>query len=358
MVKIMNKTKRIRDYNINVGDFETGYKNSITDIKGVKVGHYTLASGEIRTGVTAVLPHNGNLFKEKIIAASHVINGFGKSTGLIQINELGTIETPILLTNTLNVGIAHQALVRKMLEQNKKIGDKTGTVNPIICECNDQYLNDIRGLHLKENHVFKAFENVGDDFREGAIGAGTGMSCYGLKGGIGSSSRKISIANKNFHLGILVLSNFGKKEDFRLNGIKAGEIIKNLEKNEGIKSEEPEQKGSIIVILGTDIPLSSRQVNRIIKRTSVGINRTGSYIENGSGEIAIGFSTANKIKHDENDEILDVKIINENKINKLFKATAETTEEAIYNSLITADTTKGKKDRIRYSLKKYITNII
>jgi len=358
MVRIMNKTKKIRDYNINVGDFETGYKNSITDIKGVKVGHYTLASGEIRTGVTAVLPHGGNIFKEKLIAASHVINGFGKSAGLIQINELGTIETPILLTNTLNVGIAHQALVRKMLEQNKEIGEKTGTVNPLICECNDQYLNDIRGLHLKEKDVFKALEDTEKNFLEGAVGAGTGMSCYGLKGGIGSSSRKIKIANQNFHLGILVLSNFGKKEDFRLNGIKAGKIIKKVERKEGKESEEPEQKGSIIVILGTDIPLSSRQLNRVIKRTSVGINRTGSYIENGSGEIAIGFSTANKIRHNESDDFLNIKTINENKINKLFKAAAEATEEAIYNSMITADTTKGKKDRVRYSLKEYIDNII
>ena len=353
----MNKRKRIRDYNINVGDLETGAKNSITDVEGVKVGHFTLDSGEIKTGVTAILPHSSNLFKEKLIAASHVINGFGKSTGLIQINELGTIETPILLTNTLNVGIAHQALVKKMLEQNEDIGEKTGTVNPVICECNDQYLNDIRGLHIKENHVFKALENAGDNFLEGAVGAGTGMSCYGLKGGIGSSSRIIKILNQNFHLGILVLSNFGKKEDFRLNGIKAGKIIKNAEDNEGKKSDEPEQKGSIIVILGTDIPLSSRLLKRIIKRTGVGINRTGSFIENGSGEIAIGFSTANKINHDDNNEVLDMKIINENKINKLFKATAEATEEAIYNSMITAETTEGKKGRVRYSLKDYIDMI-
>lgn len=353
----MNKIKRIRDYNISIGSLTPGKKNAITDISGVKVGHYTLDRNKVKTGVTAILPHNENLFKKKVVAATHVINGFGKSTGLIQIDELGTIETPIILTNTLNVGIAHQAVVKKMIDQNLDIGNETGTVNPLVCECNDQYLNDIRGLHLREEHVFKALSNADDIFLEGAVGAGVGMSCYGLKGGIGTASRELEFGNKKFHLGILVLSNFGKKEDFRLDGIKAGEIIQKIEKKEEKNLEEPEQKGSIIVILGTDIPLTERQLKRVIKRSSAGINKTGSYIENGSGEIAIGFSTANKIDHYEKNDILDIKRFNENKINKAFKAAAEATEEAIYNSLITSKTTKGKEGRIRYSLKEYI-NII
>ncbi|MGM0438497.1 MAG: P1 family peptidase [Bacillota bacterium] len=353
----MNKIKRIRNYNISVGSLTPGKKNAITDISGVKVGHYTLDRDKIKTGVTAILPHNENLFKKKVVAATHIINGFGKSTGLIQIDELGTIETPIILTNTLNVGIAHQAVVKKMIDQNLDIGNETGTVNPVVCECNDQYLNDIRGLHIKEEHVFKALANADDIFLEGAVGSGTGMSCYGLKGGIGSASRELEFNDKNFHLGILVLSNFGKKEDFRLDGIKAGKIIKDIEEKKGKKTREPEQKGSIIIILATDLPLNSRQLKRVIKRTGVGINRTGAYIENGSGEIVIGFSTANRVDHYEKNGIVNIKRFNENKINKVFKATVETTEEAIYNSLITAKTTKGKKDRVRYSLKEYINEI-
>ena len=353
----MNKTKKIRDYNISVGKLTPGQKNTITDIAGIKVGHFSLNKKGIKTGITAILPHTKNIFKKKVVAASHVINGFGKSIGLIQINELGTIETPIILTNTLNVGTAHQAVVKKMIEQNSDIGRKTGTVNPLICECNDQYLNDIRGLHLKEKHVFEALDQADDIFLEGAVGAGTGMSCYGLKGGVGSASRELEFNNKKFNLGTLVLSNFGKKEDFRLNGMRAGEAIKNIEEKNAKKTEEQEQKGSIIVILATDLPLNSRQLKRVIKRASVGINRTGSYIENGSGEIAIGFSTANKIAHYEKEDIVNIKRFNENKINKVFEAAAEATEEAIYNSLITADTTKGKKGRIKYSLSKYIDQI-
>jgi len=189
--------KKIRDYGIIIGSIPTGKNNSITDVKGVKVGHKTLNNGNIKTGVTAVVPHEGNIFKEKLIAACHVINGFGKSTGLVQIEELGTLETPIILTNTLSVGTAHEALVRYMLENNDDIGDTTGTVNPVICECNDGEINDIRGLHVKKEDVFDAIKSADVEFEEGNVGAGTGMICYDLKGGIGSSSRVIELDDKN-----------------------------------------------------------------------------------------------------------------------------------------------------------------
>jgi len=356
----VNKYKRIRDYGFQIGELATGKNNKITDIDGIKVGHNTLDDEHINTGVTAILPHSGNVFRKKVIAASHVINGFGKSTGLVQINELGTIETPIVLTNTLNVGIAHQAVVKKMISQNKDIGAKTGTVNPVILECNDQYLNDIRGLHIKEKDIFKALNNTGKNFLEGAVGAGKGMSCYGLKGGIGSSSRKFNFGDKDYHLGAIVLSNFGKKKDFFLDGIKAGKAIRRKDKEMGRKNSDldKKEKGSIIIVLATDIPVSNRQLTRISKRALIGINRTGSYMGNGSGEIVIAFSTANKINHYEENEIVNMKIFNENKIDKLFRAAAESTEEAIYNSLICADTTKGRKGRKRYSLKDYIDYIV
>lgn len=342
--------KKIRDYGIVIGSLPIGKNNSITDVKGVKVGHKTIEKGNIKTGVTAIVPHEGNIFKDKLVAACHVINGFGKSTGLIQIEELGTLETPIILTNTLSVGSAHEALVRYMLEHNEDIGDTTGTVNPVICECNDGEINDIRGLHIRQEDVFDAIRNASVEFKEGNIGAGTGMVCYDLKGGIGSSSRVIELDNKEYTVGILVLSNFGSLEDFVLNGEHIGPKLK--EKINDIESKE--DKGSIILILATDIPLSSRQLKRIIKRVYPGISRTGSYTGNGSGEIVVGFSTANIIRHYEEDDIISIKVINENNINKIFKATVEATEEAILNSMICSDSTVNRKGKMVYSLKDLI----
>lgn len=341
------KNRKIRDYGFKIGSFPTGKNNSITDVKGVKVGHITLVDGDIKTGVTAILPHEGNIFRDKLIAACHVINGFGKATGLIQIEELGTIETPIILTNTLSVGTAHEALVRYMLKENDDIGNTTGTINPIICECNDGEINDIRGLHIRQEHIYEAIEKCDIEFAEGDVGAGTGMICYSLKGGIGSSSRIVELGNTQFTIGILVLSNFGSLEDFVLNGEHIGPRL--MSKINTIDTSE--DKGSIIIILGTDIPLSSRQLKRIIKRIYPGISRTGSYTGNGSGEVAIGFSTVNRMKHYEEGDIVNIKVINENKINEIFKATVEATEEAILNSLICSNSTTDRGGKQVYSLK-------
>ena len=240
------------------------------------------------------------MFQEKVIAACHVINGFGKSTGLVQIEELGNIETPIILTNTLSVGTAHEGLVKYMLSIDKEFH----SINPIICECNDGYLNDIRGLHIKDKHVFEAINNASCDFEEGNVGAGTGMICYQLKGGIGTSSRIIKLDNNEYTVGVLVLTNFGLMEDLMINGNFIGEELKNIIKSE----KQKEDKGSIISIVATDIPLSSRQLKRVIKRVNPGIARTGGFIGHGSGEIAIGFSTENIINHSEEKAILNTKI--------------------------------------------------
>lgn len=342
--------KKIREYGVKVGNLKTGENNSITDVKGVKVGNVTLDKDNIKTGVTVIIPHGGNIFKDKLIAASHVINGFGKSTGLIQIDELGVIETPIILTNTLSVGTAYDSLVKYKLARNRDIGDTTGTVNPIICECNDGLINDIRGLHVKEKHILKAIDLADIEFNQGNVGAGTGMICYDLKGGIGSSSRIVKLDNKDYTIGILVLSNFGSLDDFVINGNHIGE---KLCKEIG-KPENTEDKGSIIVIVATDIPLSSRQIKRVIKRTTHGIARTGSYSGNGSGEVVIGFSTANIIKHYEKKDLIQIKTINEDKINKVFKATVLATEEAILNSMICANSTRNRKGEKVYSLNELI----
>lgn len=341
----------IENIKLKIGKLQKGKNNLITDVKGVKVGHKTLDNGNIKTGVTAIIPHSDNIFREKLICSSYVINGFGKSIGLVQINELGTLETPIILTNTLSVGTCSTALVKYMLKENDDIGVTTGTVNPVVCECNDGYLNDIRGLHVKEEDVFDAIENAEINFKEGNIGAGTGMSCYQLKGGIGSASRVLKLDDKEYTIGSLVLSNFGLKEDLLVDGIKVGEKI--LEK----ESEELE-KGSIIIILATDIPMNERQLKRIAKRVPIGLARTGSHIGNGSGDIVIAFSTANRIKHYEDRDIVSIKIINENIIDKVFRGVIECVEEAVISSLLHSEKTIGTSEHKRESLKKYIDYLV
>lgn len=337
---------RARDIGIRIGDLDTGSYNNITDVSGVKVGHVTLIEGSgelvvgkgpIRTGVTAILPHEGNVFQEKVKAAAHIINGFGKSIGIIQINELGTIETPILLTNTLNVGIVADALIEYMLEQNDDIGITTGTVNPLVGECNDGYLNDIQGRHVKRKHVFDAIKAASTGLiEEGAVGAGTGMTAFDFKGGIGSSSRIIPIENKNYTLGVLALTNFGRCKDLRIDGVHIGKKLQNF-----IKSNN-NSEGSIIVVIATDAPLSSRQLGRICRRATLGIARTGSIVGHGSGDIVIGFSTAIKIPHYSNQIIQIEKRIMDENLNPFFEATIEATEEAIVNSLLKSDTMEGR----------------
>ena len=341
----------IENLELKIGKLSKGKNNLITDVKGVKVGHKTLDDGKIKTGVTAIIPHSDNIFKEKLICSSYVINGFGKSIGLVQIDELGTLETPIILTNTLSVGTCSTALVKHMLKENEDIGVTTGTVNPVVCECNDGYLNDIRGLHVKEEDVFEALESAEINFKEGNVGAGTGMSCYQLKGGIGSASRVLKLDDKEYTIGSLVLSNFGLKEDLLVDGIKVGEQI--LEKEAGEL-----EKGSIIIILATDIPMSDRQLKRIAKRVPIGLARTGSHIGNGSGDIVIAFSTANRIKHYEYRDIVSIKIINENIIDKVFRGVIECVEEAVISSLLHSEKTIGTSEHKRESLKKYIDYLV
>lgn len=214
----MKGQKRIRDYGIRIGELETGRLNAITDIEGVRIGHQTIDHGLAKTGVTVVIPSNENIFKNKLLAACHVINGFGKSTGTVQIEELGTLETPIAMTNTLSTGIVADALVQHMLENNPEIGLETGTVNPVVCECNDGNLNHIRNGNVKQQDLYDAIEHAEAEFFEGDVGAGKGMRCLGLKGGIGTSSRVLQFDGKSYHVGALVLSNFGALSDLVVDG--------------------------------------------------------------------------------------------------------------------------------------------
>lgn len=345
--------KRVRDFGLKVGTLDTGPKNTITDVTGVAVGHTTISNNAVQTGVTAIIPHTGNIFLEKLVGATHVINGFGKTIGTIQIDELGTIETPILLTNTLSIGTCADSLLKYMIESNKEIGRITGTINPIICECNDMFLNDIRSFAVTNEHVLSALANASGTFEEGSVGAGTGMRCFGLKGGIGSSSRIFELHNHTYTVGVLVLTNYGKLPDFTFLGTPLGQRLMPL-----IPTTLEGDKGSIIMVVATDLPVSDRQLKRILKRTSVGLSKTGSFIGNGSGDIAIGFSTANKIPHFSKTELHTLSHVHEDDIDLPFVAVAEATEEAILNSLLSANTTIGRDGNILYSLRDYIDQLI
>jgi len=348
----METRYRLRELGMKIGRFETGKLNSITDIEGVKVGHHT-TSNELagqkfaRTGVTAILPHSGNIFQEKVLGSCYVINGFGKTVGTIQLQELGVIESPIMLTNTLSVPAVLEGSIRYLLEQNSDIGETTGTVNVIVGECNDGYLNDIRGLHVKPEDAYSAIQNAKSGIvEEGCVGAGTGMSCLGFKGGIGTSSRIASFGSNLYTVGALVVSNFGEKQDI-LPPYKNISLILDEE-----QSNEKCPDGSIMIVIATDAPVNERQLQRIAKRAAFGLSRTGSYAAHGSGDIVIAFSTAHTIPH------YPTKITNSfsyliedgEAISRLFEMTVESVEEAIWNSLCKATTTIGQHGRIKYAL--------
>ncbi|MCV3296183.1 P1 family peptidase [Oenococcus kitaharae] len=323
----------------DLSDGIKGPKNLITDVAGVKVGQINHDEGDFHSGVTAIFPHSGNLFREKVPAASYVINGFGKSVGLIQIDELGTIETPIILTNTFAVGTAINALTKYMLKENPEIGQTTSTVNPIVAECNDGVVSDIRSMQITESDVFSALDAAKDTFSEGAVGGGRGMICYGLKGGIGSSSRVIEIDDRHYTVGALVMTNYGFLSDFVVAGISIGKALSEIL----VTGKQKEEKGSIITVLATDAPLDSRQLKRLAKRAAVGIGRTGGYEGNGSGEIVFAFSTTNLVQHFAKHDFDTVSRFNDNHIDTFFRAAAASVDEAILSSLLHAKTTMDRK---------------
>ncbi|MCI6692264.1 MAG: P1 family peptidase [Clostridium sp.] len=321
---------------------KTGKLNKITDVNGIKVGHKTIDNGDIHTGVTVIIPSENNIFLNKYIASTYIINGFSKTSGLIQVDELGTLESIIGLTNTLNVGTVQQAIVKHMLKDNPDIGVDTGTINAIVGECNDGYLNDIRKCAITEEDVYEAIENATIDFDLGSVGAGRGMSCFEMKGGIGSASRIVELDGQEFTIGVLILSNFGLKKDFILDTLNFSDF-----------NDSNLEKGSIIIILATDIPLSSRQLKRVCKRMSVSLVRLGSHLGNGSGDVVIGFSTANVIPHYKADDIITLKEIHEDKIDIVFRASIEACEAAIMSSLLNNETLVGRDGHTRLSLLVY-----
>lgn len=330
-----------KQWNIKVGEMDPGRRNLITDVKGVRVGHVTIDSGNTHTGVTAVLPHPGNLFRDKVMAASQVLNGFGKTIGLVEVDEMGFLETPILLTNTFGVGAAANGLIDYMLEENAEIGRTTGTVNPVVCECNDGRINDIRKRAVTEAHAREAITRASEEFAEGDVGAGRGMICHQLKGGIGSASRTFEIGGQKYTLGALVLSNHSLYRDLLVAGRRISEeiskeVLQKISKEGKKESPEERDKGSIIMILATDAPLSERQLKRICRRCAIGLGREGSYMMNGSGDIALAFTTANRIPHTYASGVLPMQMLHDDEMDILFRASAEVIEESVLSSMFHA----------------------
>ncbi len=351
---------RARDLGIAPGVLPPGPLNAITDVPGVRVGQHTVWHGDgplvpgrgpARTGVTVVVPHPGNVFRQKVPAAFTVLNGFGKSIGGDQITELGTLETPIALTSTLNVGRVADGLVDHAVRENPDIGIATSTVNPVVGECNDGHLNDIQGRHVTPAHVLAAIDTAtSGPVAEGAVGAGTGMSAYGFKAGIGTASRVVPSTAGGWTVGVLVLANFGRRGDLVVEGVPVGRLL---------AAEPQPERGSVVVVVATDAPLLARGLGRLARRVALGLARTGSFGGHGSGEVAVAFSTAPglRLDHDATAPTRAVEIVNDDiraniaaPIDALFLAVVEATEEAVLNSLFRAETVVGRDGNRREAL--------
>ena len=355
---------RLRDLGVQIGELPPGEKNAITDVEGVMVGQTTLIEGQgalqpgqgpVRTGVSVILPHAGNLFRDKVSAAVYTLNGFGKALGFEQVRELGVIESPLALTNTLNVGLVADALVQYSILQNPDIGIRTGTVNVIVGETNDGYLNDIQGRHVHTEHVLAALEKASSgQVAEGSVGAGTGTVCFGWKGGIGTASRILPAAQGGFTIGALVQSNFGSSRELLVSGVPVGRYLSppaNIADGASTQPDVPEQ-GSVMIILATDAPLDARQLGRLCLRSAAGLARTGSIYGHGSGDFVIAFSTTRRFQHRPGSLVqAQASLVDEARaMSGLFAAVVESVEEAVLNSLCCADTVVGRDAHMAYGL--------
>ncbi|KIC89984.1 P1 family peptidase [Flavihumibacter sp. ZG627] len=331
--------KTARELGINIGVMKPGNWNAITDVAGVKVGHITLVRGDsVRTGATAIIPHEDNLFQSKTPAAIFRANGFGKLAGSTQVDELGNLETPVLLTNTLAVADAMQAIIDYTLLQPGN--ENIQSVNALVGETNDGWLNDIRGRHLTRKDIIKAIASAkSGEVEQGAVGAGTGTVCFGFKGGIGSSSRKLPETLGGYTVGVLVQSNFGGV--LQVNGVPVGEELGRFSFSNQLLNNVD---GSCMIVVATDAPLDARNLERLAKRAFLGLAKTGGIASNGSGDYVIAFSTfkGNRIPHDAKEKDLPLVVLHNDYTTPVFMAAIEATEEAIINSMLMATTTKAK----------------
>ncbi|OZI23415.1 aminopeptidase [Bordetella genomosp. 9] len=357
-----------------VGTLPSGALDTICDVAGVAVGHATLARGATQTGVTVVRPHAGDPYRDKVPAGLAVLNGFGKSIGLVQVEELGLLETPIALTNTFAVGTVANAQIRQAVGANPEIGRAWPTVNPLVFECNDGYLNDIQAMAVAESDYVAAHGAASADCAQGAVGAGRGMSCFGFKGGIGSASRMTRPADgRSWTVGALVLANFGRRPLLTVAGrpfgqwlerdralgpqagsaAAAGQDATMADPADGAATAGAE-KGSIILLLATDAPLDARQLRRLALRAGAGLARTGSVFGHGSGDIALAFSTAYTVPHLADRGMPAIAMLHETRIDPLFEAAAEAIEQAILHALWRADGVTGRDGHARAALRDAI----
>ena len=332
---------RARKAGIVIGILKAGEYNAITDVVGVKVGHTTIIAGDsIRTGVTAILPHDANVFQEKVPAAIYLGNAFGKLAGSTQVEELGEIETPIILTNTLSVPTAMNAVLEYLL--GDPANERVQSINPVVGETNDGWLNDIRGRHVQIDHVIRAITSAKDGpVQEGTVGAGTGTTCFGFKSGIGTASRVLPNSRGGYTVGVLVQTNFGGI--LQINGAPVGRELNSYSFQKDVSSQE---EGSCMIVVATDAPLLSRNLKRLAKRAILGIAKTGGFCANGSGDYVIAFSTNKKVRinYGAPPTPKSMEILPNNAMSALFLAVVEATEEAIINSLFMANTLKGRRD--------------
>jgi D-aminopeptidase len=334
-----------RDFGLACGLLPPGPLNAITDVDGVTVGHRTLSGEGLATGVTAVLPHQGDLFRRKVRAGVEIFNGFGKSVGMMQVSELGTVETPILLTNTFSVAPCAEALIRRAVAANPDIGRKTSTVNPLVFECNDGAISDIQTMAVTAADAQASLDDAEDGaLAQGAVGAGTGMTAFGFKAGIGTASRLTRIEKHDYVLGALVLANFGR----------AGDLVLPDGRRPDPRQPTEAEKGSVIVILATDLPLGDRQLRRVARRAGAGLARLGAFWGNGSGDIALCFTTADPVEHEPSTAFQPVRRLAEDRIDLAFRAAAEATQEAVLNALCAAPATLGRTGKSFPSLADWL----
>jgi D-aminopeptidase len=337
---------RLRDLGITVGTMPVGRLNAITDVPGVRVGHATVIEGDsVRTGVTAIHPHEGSVFHEQIPAAIDVLNGAGEITGRALVDEYGVLGSPVLITNTLSVGEVHRGAVDWLVAREPAIGPKHW-VAPVVAETYDGYLNDCAGQHVTREHVFAALDGARDGaVDEGCVGGGTGMMLFGLKGGIGTASRVVSVGGREYALGVLVQGNFGALPDLRVDGVPVGRELQSVSAV-SLRREPVDagRDGSIIVVIATDAPLSERQLGRLCRRGMLGLGRVGSHAHHGSGDLLLAFSNAaeNRIALESDDVLLRQAQLRDTAINGLFQATVEATEEAVLNAMVAARTMTGR----------------
>jgi D-aminopeptidase len=348
---------RARDFGVVIGRLPTGPRNAITDVAGVRVGHTTLlrdpdphGRGAVRTGVTAIFPHEGLPWVERVYAATHVLNGYGEMIGTNQIREWGLLHSPIVLTSSLAIGRAYDATVRWRTERHRMTTSDGGDM-PVVSECDDSFLNDVTTFPLAEADVFDALDAAREgDVEEGCVGAGTGMQCFDFKGGIGTASRVLSEEHGGFTVGALVLTNFGDRSDMLLLGVPVGREITDL-------MPEEHSEGSCIVVVATDAPMLPHQLRRIAQRAGLGLARTGSTARNGSGELMIAFSTANRIPMRSDEASIGVRALLDgpgddqpSRLSAMFEATIEAVEEGVANALFPATTTTGRDGNVLYAL--------